>query len=712
MATVGHAYLKVLPSLRGLARSLREEINGAERAAPPVTVHVRVRKHSFASVTKDLGALVTRMAALSLATAGAQAATGALLGLASSISSAAGAAAVLPGALLAGQVAAGTLKLGLDGVSDALSAIAEGDAEKFAASLAKLAPAARETVLAVAGFKPAFDEVKQSVQQSLFTGLGAEVQALGSVYLPMLRAELPLVAQGFNAGARGVAEFARQGQTVADVRTLIDNTARSLSALAPAGASVAQILRDIGVVGSEFLPELAGGFAGAAQSAAAFVARARESGQLAQWMATGLDVVRQLGVLLGNLGSIVASVFRAASASGGGLLAILIELTGQLAAFLRSAEGQQALNTFFASAAELARMLMPLLLEIGKILATTVVPAVVAFARGLLSSGGLHALLTAVGDAFRLLSPAVEPVARALGAVLAAVAPLLPPLAMLASQVLTAIANALMRIDFTPLIDALIRCIQAASELAEPFGRLLGLAAALFSASLPFLADSLVLVADAVSFCAGFLQGLIEVFDGLLAAGRWLADGLGNVANWISERFSELKAWVGRKLDEIGQFFRELPGNILRWLGNAGEWLVGAGRDLIHGLIRGIKDAASWLWGELKRLAGGVVDTVKGWLGIKSPSRVFMGLGRQVGAGFALGIGQSAPLALEAAADMAADVARRARVSVPTTPATRTPATAGGDAERVTIHVHPRAEHSELDVATAVSRQLAFTGRS
>lgn len=55
--------------------------------------------------------------------------------------------------------------------------------------------------------------------------------------------------------------------------------------------------------------------------------------------------------------------------------------------------------------------------------------------------------------------------------------------------------------------------------------------------------------------------------------------------------------------------------------------ILSVGKDLIRGLWDGIKSMGDWLWGCVKGFFGGVVDGVKNFLGIHSPSRVFAGIG-------------------------------------------------------------------------------------
>lgn len=64
--------------------------------------------------------------------------------------------------------------------------------------------------------------------------------------------------------------------------------------------------------------------------------------------------------------------------------------------------------------------------------------------------------------------------------------------------------------------------------------------------------------------------------------------------------------------------------------------IIEVGKNIVRGLWEGIKAMASWIGDKVSGFVGGIVDGVKGVLGIHSPSRVFAGIGQNM----ALGLGQ------------------------------------------------------------------------
>ena len=64
--------------------------------------------------------------------------------------------------------------------------------------------------------------------------------------------------------------------------------------------------------------------------------------------------------------------------------------------------------------------------------------------------------------------------------------------------------------------------------------------------------------------------------------------------------------------------------------------IIEVGKDIVRGVWEGITALGSWLYDKVSGFFGGIVDGVKGMLGIHSPSRVFAGIGKNM----ALGLGE------------------------------------------------------------------------
>ncbi|MGX2039868.1 phage tail tape measure protein [Methylocaldum sp. MU1018] len=157
------------------------------------------------------------------------------------------------------------------------------------------------------------------------------------------------------------------------------------------------------------------------------------------------------------------------------------------------------------------------------------------------------------------------------------------------------------------------------------------------------------------------------------------AGGIGGVAKLILN-------W-----SPLGLFYKAFAG-VMKWFGiDLPKNFTDFGANLIGGLVSGIKAKLS----AAKDTIVGFGKGVKGWfadtLGIKSPSRVFMGFGDNIAQGAAIGIGRSAGLASKSAAGMASDTAAAAaaqRINAGRAGA-GTAGAAAGTAGGMTIHFSP-----------------------
>jgi TP901 family phage tail tape measure protein len=142
------------------------------------------------------------------------------------------------------------------------------------------------------------------------------------------------------------------------------------------------------------------------------------------------------------------------------------------------------------------------------------------------------------------------------------------------------------------------------------------------------------------------IWGVIKaVGNGIVAAVKWVVDFVTNLFLNFTIVGIIIKHWDGikRAFSEgaraaIG-FVRDMIGAIGSIASEFGHLLVDAGRSLIQGLWRGISAMGSWL---KSQIIGFIKSFVPGpvlrFLGISSDSKMFIGIGKNVGSGLATGI--------------------------------------------------------------------------
>ena len=106
--------------------------------------------------------------------------------------------------------------------------------------------------------------------------------------------------------------------------------------------------------------------------------------------------------------------------------------------------------------------------------------------------------------------------------------------------------------------------------------------------------------------------------------------------------------------DKIKATFNGALAHIRKFVANMGP----IGKAIVQGLISGILGNPMGVFNALKRIVGIGIDKIKAFLGIRSPSRLFMALGGHVSAGMALGIDGGRGRAVQSAERLAEGIAR------------------------------------------------------
>ncbi len=396
--------LQALAAIAAIAAALRQLPNNTNSR-----VNVDVDKaDKVLQMAAGLGKMAAGLAAAAVA---APQATAAVASLAGALVSLAGLTPVAVAGVVAAGAAFAALKVGLSGVGDALK---ETDPKKFAEAMKGLAPAAQEFVKSVKQIGPAWKGVQLDTQQKLFAGLGGEMQKLSTAYLPSVKSGLGQIAGGFNGMAKDLVGFATSAKTVKDVDTIFRNTAVAVQAARPGVVNLAAAFRDIATVGSEMLPELAGGFTKVTGDFSNFIAKARESGQLKVWIQEGVDTLQTLGSIAGNVGTSLGAVFKASQASGVDFLGTVDEVTQKVSTLLNSTQGQAALTSMFTEAGAAIDDLMPGL----EAVAAGVLELVQAFA----NTGAVQTLATALSNVGTAIAPLGATIGNIAGTALNALA--------------------------------------------------------------------------------------------------------------------------------------------------------------------------------------------------------------------------------------------------------------------------------------------------
>lgn len=470
---------------------------------------------------------------------------------------------------------------------------AGGGVDKLAQSLAGLSVNAREFVLALQSAKPAFDDMRLDVQDALFAGLGQKVQDLAEVYLPILGRAFEPIAASANRTLTQIGDLllARSG----DFDHLGQTSAGIFDDLAQAVTPLVEALTDVAVVGGDVLRELTDGAGSAAQAFADFIREARESGQLEQWIRSGLDVLRQLGDVLVDVGGILSGVFRAASSDAENAIGPFGSLLDAVNKWVNSFEGQTALHTFFESGTRVVKAFLPVLERVADIIGTVVAPAIADLVEA--AAPGLQEFVEGLGEGLEALAApgadgatALNKVGQAISDVMKELGPALPIIGRELSKALIELAPQLddLAVAFANLVIELAPYLPQLAELAVDLLPVLTPAIVLFAETLHDLLTPVSFLIDGIGF-------LSEEFGGLIG---WL-ERITNPVIMLTEKFEDLRATSG----EVGV---EMVNSV--------RWTVESVENLWNGLLNWISGISSRVWGLAGNLWDGIVWAFRGAL--------------------------------------------------------------------------------------------------
>lgn len=265
----------------------------------------------------------------------------------------------------------------------------------------------------------------------------------------------------------------------------------------------------------------------------------------------------------------------------------------------------------------------------------------------------------ALGDAFLELGEAIAPVlpllaesltdavvqlAPPLTDLLVALIPLVPPMVELLEAVLP-LATSIIAF----LVPAIAWLVQALSDLTNisVFGGELrdgALSADEFGESLaalqgPFADFVLSSLAAALEF-SGFVKQII------LAAAYFLSNvrsAFNQAVLVVAYAFNSIRSTVSNAIAGVVGTVQQLPGQIAGAVAGLPSLMVSVGAQMIQGLINGVSSMIGNAVAAVRSVGGAMLDSIKSFLGIHSPSRVFRDeVGKMVGLGLLEGVADQA----------------------------------------------------------------------
>ena len=228
------------------------------------------------------------------------------------------------------------------------------------------------------------------------------------------------------------------------------------------------------------------------------------------------------------------------------------------------------------------------------------------------------------------------------------------------------------------------------------------------------------------------LSNIGAFFDGFFTG---VKQGLGIMRDFFVGVFNNIVAGAKAIIEPIGAAFKsalnviktifspvvEIFREHFKAIKDAFKPIVDVGRDIVKGLWNGIKDMGKWIAQKIQSFGEDVLQGIKDFFGIKSPSRVMAEQGKYLAQGLGVGIVDNAKYAVSAMEEMGKEVLKESASITPVVGATldgRTPlspsanglsAQTGGNAQPTQIVQNNTFNQvaNDLDVKEA-SRKLGW----
>jgi phage-related protein len=685
------AVLNRTRSLSTVTRDLNRVVRAAQAAAPDIDIDVDVDSNAatrglrgfsqtLASATQTALSAGASFARVGAATGAVGVAAGAAIPLVAAfvgeLQNMLPAAAVGTSALLAIGLAAGTVKLAMHGVGEAIEAAFDPDAdpEELAKAMRRLAPEARAFVTELQRMRAPLRELQQRVQGRFFEGFDASLRDLSRAVLPSVRTALDSTSTSLNRMARGAADSGRDLGESGILGSALKSATRSLENLERVPGQVVGAFGRLAAAAGPSLERLTKAVSDKSDEISENLARAFESGALEKSIEDAIDAVKQLGRIGGNVLGGLRNVVSGLTQDGNFLFERLEKITQAFEDLTASDEAQEFFKALSVAIAGLNSVLTPVLSLVGE-LAKLVLPV-------------LTRILEFAAELFERLSPVVQELADTIGAALTPIINglnrvldlVLPKFRELADETTPELQKAWSKLR--PLVEELG---EALGELLVALGpiivSMLDLTFTLLNHLLPVIGPILKVALMAIIGIIRLLtlvikelqpviRAIAQVFRGDFGgAMRSSADLTSKFADRAQQAFGRLVSAIqtavlrsavslssgfsrmfGDALSRVGDFVRGLgvsmtriPSIVKQALAGAGSYLLNAGADIVRGLIRGMASQLGRLRSIASEIANVVSGTVKNILKISSPSREFRDIGDDTIQGFINGLRAAAP---------------------------------------------------------------------
>ena len=202
----------------------------------------------------------------------------------------------IPGLIANIGAAVGTGAVIFSTLKEAFKAIgsAKGDVDKINAAIAAMPPYLRPLGQAVVDLTPKWKDFQNTITNTFTTGAETQLKALATA-LPVVATGSIQVSNSMRQAKDALVGFVAQGATMSAMLTVFGNTSQIINVIASQIPVVATGLRDLAVVGSSFMRDLATTYLPVISAKfGEWATNAASTGKAMQWMENSVEAVKGL----------------------------------------------------------------------------------------------------------------------------------------------------------------------------------------------------------------------------------------------------------------------------------------------------------------------------------------------------------------------------------------------------------------------------------
>jgi hypothetical protein len=246
------------------------------------------------------------------------------------------------------------LVIAMHNLGDAMQLVFEKDPKKFAEGLKKLSPVMRDLVKTLRPFRAAFESLRDQVQRAFFDPI---IKQLG----PSLKATLGKLTEGLAAVASAlgnlVADIMRALSSPEMINLWRDFLYSVANFIRTNSGTIVELIKVLGAMAAAALPlvtKLLEKFGDFLLQFAAWIMGAITDGRFEAWLKIGISALQAIWGLVKALIGLFAALFGSIQEGGRDFLNILTRAINKFTAWVKSPEGQKALQNMVLLAKAIA----------------------------------------------------------------------------------------------------------------------------------------------------------------------------------------------------------------------------------------------------------------------------------------------------------------------------------------------------------------------